>query len=624
MVGGIAGIEQQGEVDDRHVVPPGKDDLEAVVQFHRLSCRKGRLWELGDLGRPGRAVDGACPSRICGVGPHLHGQDAFVQPFDSGGVDVGDSRGPEVLLLPLVAVRAVAVHLAGGQDVRLAAEAPDALDAADEVRPSARLRAGQLGLRRSGIEERLEFLLKDGLHLGQSLARLGGDGDDELAGELARPDGGADIGGNLIVVDEAPVEAGTLADAQDVTGQGEMVDGLVLHGGDVPHLVDPPLRHAILKHHTGWLCPARGIDVGLDQGRPGGDVGEVLLDPGLDVFGFNVAGNDENRVRGAVPGVEPLVDVLERGGVQVLQQTGPRVAVGMAVRIGVLADGEFRLAVRLVQELTDFVLDNATLLVELGLAHRRLHVPHAVRFHPQRHFERRGRHDLEVVRAVSARRAVHSRGADAVERLEVVVVEVLAAVEHQVLEQVRELFPAGFFVGGADAVPDVDSDDRGLAILVDDQSQAVVEHVLRVGDVYDVLRRGARLRGSTAGIGRDEQAKSKGGTERSFHWCLPGSEKSPLLAGRIELKETQRVGSGCGSRRSVSRVAWMRTGGDPDHAAGTVLHQTDHAGLALRQPPARGPLCRGLRWTGAATRWRFWVRESWASQSGKRSAAAES
>ena len=105
LVGGIAGIEQQGEVDDWQVVPPGKDDLEAVVEFHRLSCRKGHLWKLGDLGRSGEAVDGACRSRICGVGPHLHGQDAFVQPFDGDGVDIGDSRGQQVLLLLPVPVR---------------------------------------------------------------------------------------------------------------------------------------------------------------------------------------------------------------------------------------------------------------------------------------------------------------------------------------------------------------------------------------------------------------------------------------------------------------------------------------------------------------------------------------
>ena len=85
------------------------------------------------------------------------------------------------------------------------------------------------------------------------------------------------------------------------------------------------------------------------------------------------------------------------------------------------------------------------------------------------------RHGLEVVGAVEVRRAVHARGADFLQRQKVLVVVVLAAVEHQVLEQMRETRLTGHLVLRADVVPDRDRDDRRLAILMHDHAQAVVQ-----------------------------------------------------------------------------------------------------------------------------------------------------
>ena len=102
------------------------------------------------------------------------------------------------------------------------------------------------------------------------------------------------------------------------------------------------------------------------------------------------------------------------------------------------------LAVGLVLALALLVLHDAALLVELRLVDRAEQVAHAVGLEPQREVERVLRHGLEVVGAVVVGRAVHAGRADLLERIEELAVQVLRALEHQVLEQVREAGLAGF------------------------------------------------------------------------------------------------------------------------------------------------------------------------------------
>src|SRR6266436_2333267 len=156
----------------------------------------------------------------------------------------------------------------------------------------------------------------------------------------------------------------------------------------------------------------------------------------------------------------------------------------MAGRIGALGHQHVDLAVGLVLTLPFFVLHHPALFGELRGVDRAEQMPHAVRFHPQRDVERGGGHVLEVVGAIVVGGAVLIGRADALERLEIVVVEMLAAVEHQVLEQVREPRAPGPLVLGAHMVPDVDGDDRRLVVLVDEQRQTVFQHetLIRDGD----------------------------------------------------------------------------------------------------------------------------------------------
>ena len=107
-----------------------------------------------------------------------------------------------------------------------------------------------------------------------------------------------------------------------------------------------------------------------------------------------------------------------------------------------------------------------------------------------------GRHGLEIIGAVEPGGAVEVGRADLAQRLEIIARRVFGAVEHQMLEQMREAGPAGRLVLRADIVPDGDRDDRRLAVLVDDDAQAVVEGEGLVRDV-DPAGRAART-GSAA------------------------------------------------------------------------------------------------------------------------------
>ena len=77
---------------------------------------------------------------------------------------------------------------------------------------------------------------------------------------------------------------------------------------------------------------------------------------------------------------------------------------------------------------------------------------------------------LEIIGAVFVGGAVLIGGADSLERFEVVLVEVLAAVEHQVFEQVSEAGAAGLFIFRADVIPDVDGNNRRFMVFVDESA----------------------------------------------------------------------------------------------------------------------------------------------------------
>ena len=77
-----------------------------------------------------------------------------------------------------------------------------------------------------------------------------------------------------------------------------------------------------------------------------------------------------------------------------------------------------------------------------------------------------------------------SDGAGFLQRMEVALVVVLRAFEHQMLEQMREPGPPRMLVLRPDVIPDVHRHHRQPVIFVDDHAQAVVERVLGEGNVH--------------------------------------------------------------------------------------------------------------------------------------------
>ena len=198
----------------------------------------------------------------------------------------------------------------------------------------------------------------------------------------------------------------------------------------------------------------------MRHGRSGGNVAEVLFDLLPRRLRVDVAGHDEHRVGRSVVRLEPFLHVVERCGVEVLHGADDGVRVRMRGRPDGSGDQFLRDGVRLVLSLPLLVLNHAALLVEFSLVDGAEQMAHPVGLEPEHHVQRGDRNVLEVVGAVLVGGAVQISGADFLQRVEVVSVEVLAAVEHQVLEQVREAGLAELLVLRACVVPDVDGHDR--------------------------------------------------------------------------------------------------------------------------------------------------------------------
>jgi hypothetical protein len=255
----------------------------------------------------------------------------------------------------------------------------------------------------------------------------------------------------------------------------------------VPDHVEPRLRDAVahdLALLTGPLCHPRLVP---GKRRARGDVAEKLLDPRLHVLGLHVPRDDEGRVGGAVVRPEPLLHVVELRAVEVLHRTDHGPGVRVVLRVEGWRHEIPDAAVRLVLPLPLLVLDDAALLVEPPLRDGAEEVAHPVRLHPEDGVEGRDRHGLEVVGPVLAGGPVQVGRADPLQHLEVVVVEVLGAIEHEVFEEVGEAGLPEPLVLGPDVVPDVHGDDRRLVVLVHHQREAVGQHVAGEGNLRDLL-----------------------------------------------------------------------------------------------------------------------------------------
>ena len=142
----VARVEGQVEVHHGDLVPLRQHDLEPVGERGALDGRQlGRGRGTGD-GRLG-AVHLLARRLHLRIGLHLEHELPVGEPLHGRVPHLGRGGGDGLLQLLLVRRGIAPVHLPGGQDVALAAEATHALHAADEAGELARLHALQLGRR---------------------------------------------------------------------------------------------------------------------------------------------------------------------------------------------------------------------------------------------------------------------------------------------------------------------------------------------------------------------------------------------------------------------------------------------------------------------------------------------
>ncbi len=270
----------------------------------------------------------------------------------------------------------------------------------------------------------------------------------------------------------------------------------------------------------------------------------ILFDFLLGDFGSDVTGKNEGDVVGTVIGFEPILNIFERRSVEILHGTNDGPGIGMAGGIGVFGDELLGDAVGLVLTLTLFVLNDTALEVEFLLIEHGEEMAHAIAFGKEDIVEHGGRNIFEIVGAIVIGGAVEVGGTDTFHGVDIGIVKILAAGEHEVFEEMGETGFAGLFVFGADVIPGVDGDDGGFVIFVHEDGEAVGEDEFGVGNVGDgdVVAFGGGdggLRfGSGRGIGLREGGKHgeekgedncegrAGGARREFHGVLPEEDSA--------------------------------------------------------------------------------------------------
>ena len=235
---------------------------------------------------------------------------------------------------------------------------------------------------------------------------------------------------------------------------------------------------------------------------------EVFFGQTHDLVRRRIADDDHDRVVRRVIGVEELLHVLNRRGLNVRQVAVEVVGVE-PVRVRALRQPEpFERAVRLVQHVDAHLFADDVLLV-LQILGRDLQRTHAVRLEPHRELERVGRHQLEVVRVIEPRRPVQ-RAAVLVDDADVLeLVDVLGALKHQVLEQMGEPGAIPRLDAEADPVHHFHRHHGRRMVLADHHTQAVRQFAV---DDWNAERRARsrqgrprrRLRGRHAGRERRE------------------------------------------------------------------------------------------------------------------------
>ncbi len=536
-IGGVAGVELHGHAGDRRGDRARVDHLDAVRQAGALHVREIQPLRLADRRhglagrdrqgldrRGGRTGGGGLDVRLPLTGIDAHGDDGTRQPRAHGRPHGGGGDGGIGRHLGAVKARIVGVEHAFGQNHGLAAEAAGRLQRLHALRQLAGDHARDLVFRRPGGDEVRDDGVQPARDRVDVLPRLHVHSDLEQADALERQHAGADRDGALVAAHQFVVQTRAGQAAQHRAGDVQIGRRRVEHAGHHPGAVQAGVRDAVLQRQVDPLRDGRHVGFGGVVLGPARDVAEIALDQRPGGRHVDVAGQHQHGVVRAVLVAMPVTQVLQRGGVQIGHRADGGMAIGVACREQGVQHGVEDEAVRLVVALTLLVLDDAALVIQPLLGQRTQQVTHAVALHVERLLQRRRRHRLEEVGAVEPGRAVPVGGPHGAQGLHQTARHVLGRIEQaDVLEQMGEARPALGLVLGADVVPGVDRHDRGLAVGVDDDAQAVVEgeDVVVQHHAAGQFRRRRRLlrlrRGGRGGGGEDGGRGHRGHESHQAH-----------------------------------------------------------------------------------------------------------
>ena len=258
------------------------------------------------------------------------------------------------------------------------------------------------------------------------------------------------------------------------------------HDGDL----DLDAQRLLARRRLGRL-----LDGGAGRRGTTRDRSEVLLDQLAHRRLLHVADDDQGRVVGLVIRVVEALAVGGRDLLEILDGSDRRPVVGM-LDVGERAELLDRLADRIVVDAQALLFfDHAA----FGVDRRRkqLELAHALRLELQREADVRRRHRVVIRGHVFARERVDV-AADLLEQARVFLGRnVLGALEHHVLEHVRDAADADALFLGSDVIEDLHGGDRRLVIGQEQHVQAVgqrpVLHV-QLGRPERRRRRGRRRR----------------------------------------------------------------------------------------------------------------------------------
>jgi hypothetical protein len=191
-----------------------------------------------------------------------------------------------------------------------------------------------------------------------------------------------------------------------------------------------------------------------------------------------------------------VADVVDGGGLEVGHRADHVAVVGVGLGPDRLHDLLVQQLVRRVlHRLAALVLHHLDLVLEALLGEARQQVAHPIGLEPQAQLELVHRQRLEVVGAIEVGGAVDVGAAGRLDDGEVLVLgHVGRALEHHVLEEVREAAAPGSLVQAAHVVPDAHRHQGQAGVVVQQHRQAVVERVRLDGDGRG-RQRGCRDRG---------------------------------------------------------------------------------------------------------------------------------